>query len=236
MDDATSKLLHLSFVRTESTFSYFAALEAYLAKHGRPVAFYFDKHSVFRVGRKTPKTGHGITQFGWALEELGIEIICADSSQAKGRVERANRTLQDRLVKALRLEGISDMEAGHAFLPSFVERFDIRFAKTPFRPDDLHRPRGVGPDGLRTILCLREHRYVGAQLSFRFERNHVILDETEITRGLVGKYVEPREPAADARPPAPRIQFRARGLHPCSAPRRGRSGPSSGPPGRRPRP
>ncbi|MDB2407632.1 ISNCY family transposase [Jannaschia sp.] len=190
VDDATSKLLHLSFVRTESTFAYFAALEIYLAQHGRPVAFYSDKHTVFRVGRKTPKTGHGITQFGRALEELGIEIICADSSQAKGRVERANRTLQDRLVKALHLEGISDMDAGNAFLPSFVRSFNTRFAKAPFRPDDLHRPLNVGPDRLRTILCLREHRYVGAQLSFRYERNHVILDETEITRGLAGKYVE----------------------------------------------
>ncbi|MGB3721687.1 MAG: ISNCY family transposase [Pacificimonas sp.] len=190
VDDATSKLLHLSFVRTESTFAYFAALEAYLAKHGRPVAFYSDKHTVFRVGRKSPKTGHGITQFGRALEELGIEIICADSSQAKGRVERANRTLQDRLVKTLRLEGLSDMDAAKAFLPHFVESFNARFAKVPFRPDDLHRPLNMGPDRLRTILCLREHRYVGAQLSFRFERNHVILDETDITRGLAGKYVE----------------------------------------------
>ena len=107
-----------------------------------------------------------------------------------GRVERANRTLQDRLVKELRLEGISDVAAGNAFLPGFVERYNRRFAKMPHRPDDLHRPLNVGPDRLRTILCLREHRYVGAQLSFRLKRNRVILDETEVTRGLVGKYVE----------------------------------------------
>ncbi len=190
VDDATSRLMELRFVPSETTFAYFAALEGYLAAHGRPVAFYSDKHSVFRVGRRAPKTGHGITQFGRALEELGVEIICADSSQAKGRVERANRTLQDRLVKELRLEGISDMAAGNAFLPGFLERYNRRFAKTPYRPDDLHRPLNVGPDRLRAILCLREHRYVGAQLSFRFERNRVILDETEVTRGLAGKYVE----------------------------------------------
>ncbi|WP_299657351.1 ISNCY family transposase, partial [uncultured Jannaschia sp.] len=140
VDDATSRLMELRFVPSETTFAYFAALESYLAAHGRPVAFYSDKHTVFRVGRRAPKTGHGITQFGRALEELGIEIICADSSQAKGRVERANRTLQDRLVKELRLEGISDMVAGNAFLPGFVERYNDRFAKTPHRPDDLHRP------------------------------------------------------------------------------------------------
>lgn len=191
VDDATSRLMHLEFVASESTFGYFGALRVYLTKHGRPVAFYSDKHSVFRpTTASRAKTGHGITQFGRALEELGIEILCANSSQAKGRVERANRTLQDRLVKEMRLMGVSDMGAGNAFLPGFVERYNARFAKAPRRPDDLHRALNVGPDRLRTILCLREHRYVGAQLSFRFQRNRVILDETEITRGLAGKYVE----------------------------------------------
>jgi hypothetical protein len=202
MDDATGRLMELHFVPSETTFAYFAALEACLAAYGRPVALaivlgpmadkarYSDKHTVFRVGRRAPKTGHGITQIGRALEELGIEILCADSSQAKGRVERANRTLQDRLVKELRLEAISDMAAGNAFLPGFVERYNHRFAKTPHRPEDLHRSLNVGPDRLRAILCLREHRYVGAQLSFRFEPNRVILDETEVTRGLAGKYVQ----------------------------------------------
>ena len=108
IDDATSTLMELAFVPSESTFSYFMALERYLLKHGRPVAFYSDKHTVFRVAKQDARTGHGMTQFGRALNELNVEIICANSSQAKGRVERANRTLQDRLVKELRLAGISD--------------------------------------------------------------------------------------------------------------------------------
>ncbi len=80
----------------------------------RTMARYSDKHSIFRVAKAEARTGHGMTQFGRALAELNIEILCANSSQAKGRVERANRTLQDRLVKELRLEGISDMETGKA--------------------------------------------------------------------------------------------------------------------------
>lgn len=98
IDDATSMLMELRFVQSESTFSYFGALDSYLLKHGRPVAFYSDKHTVFRVP-KPNKHMTGMTQFGRALAELNIEILCANSSQAKGRVERANRTLQDRLVK-----------------------------------------------------------------------------------------------------------------------------------------
>ncbi len=90
---------------SESTFSYFEALERYLLKHGRPVAFYSDKHTVFRVP-KPNKHMTGMTQFGRALAELNVEIICANSSQAKGRVERANRTLQDRLVKELRTQNL----------------------------------------------------------------------------------------------------------------------------------
>ena len=123
--------MQLGFVTSESTFSYFEALDLYLAAHGRPVAFYSDKHTVFRVANQSAKSGHGMTQFGRALNALNIEILCANSSQAKGRVERANRTLQDRLVKELRLAGISDMDAANIFLPNFTERYNANFAKAP---------------------------------------------------------------------------------------------------------
>jgi hypothetical protein len=97
-----------------------------------------------------------MTQFGRALAELNIEIICANSSQAKGRVERVNRTLQDRLVKELRIAGVTDMAEGKVFLAGFIERFNARFAIAPARPDDLHRPLNVPPCRLRDILCHRE--------------------------------------------------------------------------------
>src|SRR6202046_5835870 len=108
--------MHLQFVESASTFDYLAATRAYLEHHGKPVAFYSDKHGVFRVNRKDAVGGDGMTQFGRALHELNIDIICANTSQAKGRVERANQTLQDRLVKELRLAGISTINSGNAFL------------------------------------------------------------------------------------------------------------------------
>jgi hypothetical protein len=190
VDDATGRLMQLRFVRSESAFTYFEALELYLKRHGAPVAFYSDKHSVFRVAKSNAKGGQGMTQFGRALCELNIEILCANSSQAKGRVERMNRTLQDRLVKELRLASINDMEAGNAFVLTFMEDYNARFAIVPARPDDLHRPLNLALDRLTQILCKREQRYVGSQLTFSFERKRIMLEETEVTRGLVGRYVE----------------------------------------------
>ncbi|MBY2939613.1 ISNCY family transposase [Rhizobium leguminosarum bv. viciae] len=190
VDDATGKLMQLRFVRSESAFSYFEALELYLKDHGAPVAFYSDKHSVFRVAKKEAKSGQGMTQFGRALSELNIEILCANSSQAKGRVERMNRTLQDRLIKELRLAGIGSMDDGNAFLPRFMARYNQRFAIAPTRPDNLHRPINMPSDRLQEILCKREQRYVGAQLTFSFERQRIMLEESDVTRGLVGRYVE----------------------------------------------
>lgn len=190
VDDATGKLMQLRLVRSESAFSYFEALELYLMRHGAPIAFYSDKHSVFRVAKKDAKGGQGMTQFGRALCELNIEILCANSSQAKGRVERMNRTLQDRLVKELRLAEINTMEAGNAFLPGFIADYNARFAVVPARSCDLHRPLNLAPDRLAEILCKREQRYVGSQLTFSFEGKRIMLEQSEITRGLVGRYVE----------------------------------------------
>jgi transposase len=190
IDDATGRLMQLRFVPSESAFAYFEALQGYLKDHGCPVAFYSDKHSVFRVARKEAKGGQGMTQFGRALAELNIEILCANSSQAKGRVERVNRTLQDRLVKDLRLAGISSVEAGNAFLPGFMARFNARFAVAPARPNDLHRPLNVAPDRLRRILCHRERRHVGQQLTLSYERKRIMLEKTNVTIGLAGQYVD----------------------------------------------
>src|SRR3954465_6667058 len=113
VDDATSRLMHLRFVPAESAFAYMAATRAYVEAHGKPVAFYSDKHGVFRAthpaaSRAPPPAaarGDGVTQFGRALAELDVDIICANSPQAKGRVERAHKTLQDRLGKELRVGG-----------------------------------------------------------------------------------------------------------------------------------
>ncbi len=97
LDDATSYITELQFVKSETTLDYFSALKNQLECYGAPVSIYSDKHGVFKVNHPEAKSGNGLTQFGRALKELNIKIIYAQSAQAKGRVERANRTLQDRL-------------------------------------------------------------------------------------------------------------------------------------------
>ncbi len=110
IDDASGQLQELWFVPDETFFAYCEASRHYFERYGKPVAFYSDKHGIFRVNQEqTSGLGSGLTQFGRAMQELDIQIICANSPQAKGRVERANQTLQDRLVKEMRLRGISDM-------------------------------------------------------------------------------------------------------------------------------
>jgi hypothetical protein len=134
VDDATSRLMQLRFVASESAFDYFRATRSYLETHGKPVALYSDKHGVFRVNNKDAVGGDGITQFGRALSELNIDIICANSPQAKGRVERAFGTLQDRLVKELRLAGISTIAAANAWRPGFIAEHNARFGRAPRTP------------------------------------------------------------------------------------------------------
>jgi hypothetical protein len=139
IDDATSRLMHLHFTYSESTFSYFDATRGYLENHGKPQAFYSDKATVFRRANQRATGGDGHTQFGRAMYERNIESICASSSQAKGRVERANLSLQDRLVKEMRLLGISTMAAANAYAPSFMADFNGRFARPPCNDFNANR-------------------------------------------------------------------------------------------------
>ena len=188
IDDATSRLMHLQFVESESTFDYFSATRAYLERHGKPVAFYSDKHGVFRVNKKDAVGGDGMTQFGRALHALNIDIICANSSQAKGRVERANATLQDRLVKEMRLCGIDTIAAGNAFLPVFIDDYNARFAKAPFDDRDIHRPL-AGHDDLDDSFAWKEERSVSVNLTLQYDQVMFILEPNEITRSLARKRV-----------------------------------------------
>ncbi|QGJ76907.1 ISNCY family transposase [Sinorhizobium meliloti] len=188
IDDATGKLMQLRFVRSESAFSYFEALELYLKNHGAPVAFYSDKHSVFRVAKKDAKGGQGMTQFGRALYELNIDIICANTPQAKGRVERANQTLQDRLVKELRLRGIDTIAAANAYAPEFMADFNRRFGKAPRNPKDMHRPFAAH-ENLDGAMCRKEIRKLSNSLTLRYDKVMFILDPTDRAAALAGKKV-----------------------------------------------
>jgi transposase len=141
IDDATGQLLELWFVPDETFFGYCQASRHYFERYGKPVAFYSDKHGIFRVNQEqTIGLGSGLTQFGRAMQELDIQIICANTPQAKGRIERANQTLQDRLVKELRLLGISDIDSANAYLPEYRQDFNRRFAVAPRSKHDAHRP------------------------------------------------------------------------------------------------
>ncbi len=169
IDDATGRLMQLLFVKAETTFSYFAAVRLYLLAHGLPVAFYSDKLGVFRVNIREAQRGTGLTQFGRAMRELGIELIYAHSPQAKGRVERANQTLQDRLVKELRLRSISTLEEANAFLPQYLADYNGRFAVSPRSATNAHRTLAASLD-LDRVLCLVETRSLSGQLSFSYKR------------------------------------------------------------------
>lgn len=171
VDDATSQLMHLQFVDAETTFNYFAAVHAYLTTFGKPLAFYSDKFSVFRVNMPNALSGTGLTQFGRALKELKIELICAHSPQAKGRVERANQTLQDRLTKELRLLGISSVAAANAYLPTFIREYNMRFAVPPREATAAHRPL-LPEEDLDRVLALCERRTLSKNLTLSY--NHVI--------------------------------------------------------------
>ena len=127
------------------------------------MAFYSDKHGVFRVNSTGAVEGDGMTQFGRSLHALNIDILCANTPQAKGRVERANKTLQDRLVKELRLQGISTIAAGNELLPGFLADYNTRFGKEPRNPKNLHRPLSAGDD-LTDVFAWREERTVSKSL------------------------------------------------------------------------
>ncbi|MDB6009959.1 MAG: integrase [Gammaproteobacteria bacterium] len=159
VDDATSRLMTVRFTGSESTFAYFEATREYLGRHGKPLALYSDKASIFRVNQPHAVKGPGFTQFARALYELNVDGICANSPAAKGRVERAHLTLQDRLVKELRLEGISTLTAANAFMPRFMEAYNRRFAKVPRERHDAHRALRADED-LGLIFCWRELRKV----------------------------------------------------------------------------
>ena len=189
VDDATGRLMELRFVEVESAFDYFAATKSYLERYGKPVAFYSDKHSIFRVYAEGA-TGRfkGVTQFGRALSELNIDIICANTPQAKGRVERMNQTLQDRLVKELRLQRISTKAAANAFAPAFIADYNSRFAREPVNPHDAHRPL-LGREILESIFTWQEERTLSKNLVVHFKRVTYLVAPTPKTRPLGGKRI-----------------------------------------------
>jgi hypothetical protein len=126
------------------------------------------------------------------MHELNIDVICANSPAAKGRVERAHKTLQDRLVKELRLRCISDRDAGNAFLGEFREDYNRRFARVPRNPRDAHRPL-LPHDDLRHAFSWHEQRRLTSNLTLHYKRVLYVVDSTSASESARGKRVDIRE-------------------------------------------
>jgi len=167
IDDATSRIVGLRFEEQETTAGYFALCRSYIEICGRPLAFYSDKFGVFRVN--LPGQEEKETQFGRAMNELGIELICAHSPQAKGRVERANQTLQDRLIKEMRLRGIDTIEAANAYLPEFMAAHNHRFEVEPKNNIDMHRVDIPNKDIMDLIFSYQSTRTLSKQLELNYD-------------------------------------------------------------------
>ena len=168
IDDATSKIKHLQFVKAESTESYFLALTGYIKKHGKPQSYYSDRFSVFRINND--KEGYrklGLTQVGRALKELEVELICANSPQAKGRVERLFNTLQDRLVKEMRLRGIKSIEEGNGYLEEYIEEHNQFYAIEAEKPEDMHKAENM--EKVKRAFCYKEERKLSKNLEISYE-------------------------------------------------------------------
>ncbi|OGH84601.1 MAG: hypothetical protein A2261_03165 [Candidatus Magasanikbacteria bacterium RIFOXYA2_FULL_44_8] len=141
IDDATSQIVSAWFDQHEGVFPVFGFWHKYLTNIGKPLSIYLDKFSTYKMSQKAAIENHDLkTQFQRAMTELRIEPIFANSPQAKGRVERLFRTLQDRLIKELRLNNISDIETANKFLKEkFIPAFNRRFAVPPRNPANLHQ-------------------------------------------------------------------------------------------------
>ena len=204
VDDATGCLMELRFVRSESTFTYFESTRRYLLRFGKPVAFYSDKATIFRVNRED-HGGSGLTQFGRAMNQLNIDVICANTAAAKGRVERAHLTLQDRLVKELRLREISTVEEANAFAPQFMVDYNARFGRPPLSERDAHRML-LPTEKLEDIFQLRNQRRLCKNLTLHYGGVLYVLDDTPEANVARGKRVEVYETADGA------VCIRSRGV------------------------
>lgn len=167
VDDASSAILAAKFVPVENYFNYGELCKEYFREYGLPKAFYSDKFSVFRTNRKQDLQYEPVTQFQRALNTLGVDLICANSPQAKGRVERANQTLQDRLIKEMRLLGINNYEEANRYLPAFIDDYNRRFAVRPVSELDFHRPLDQTID-LDFLFCVHDFRKITKTLQINY--------------------------------------------------------------------
>ena len=194
IDDATSRWF-ARFVTSDSTEENMNHLEKYGKEHGWPLAYYTDKASIFETAEKTKRGEGGVgkdrselppTQIVRALKELGIVWIPAHSPQAKGRVERGFLTAQDRLVKGMRVAGVTTLEqANHYLETEFLPWVNATLAVTPANPDNAHRPLEKHQD-LAAILSHVETRKVDSGYTIRFDTKRYRIARKDVCTGLRG--------------------------------------------------
>ena len=194
IDDATSRF-YARFTEHDSTEENLRTFGEWLRRYGRPIAHYTDKNSIFRRSdamllREQLRGEKAHSHFGRALHELGIEWIAAHSPQAKGRIERLFETLQDRLVKEMRLTGIDSLAAANHFLETrFLPQWEERFSVAPRNPRNAHR-RLDGGQRLEEILSVRVARTVADDHTVSWDGNHWGVPREEVCAGLRGAQVE----------------------------------------------
>lgn len=188
IDDATGRLTQLRFAPTETTLGYMQVLHDHILAHGVPVALYSDKHSIFRINAKEADP-EAETQFSRAARELGIECIHAHSPQAKGRVERVNQTLQDRLIKEMRLAGINDMDSANTWLPGYIKDFNRRFAVVSKDTFDAHLAYPGTRAALLRTLSVHVAKTLSKNLSCQHENQLLQVATTGTGLGLQGAQV-----------------------------------------------
>jgi len=191
IDDASSRVL-ARFYEYEGTIPAMDSFRRYVTRYGIPLAVYADRHTTYQSPAKPTVEEQlagrePLSQFGRALSELGGELIPAHSPQAKGRVERLFKTVQDRLVKELRLAGVSTLEAANRFLDGYLPIYNRRFSVQPAQPADLHRPRPASREldrslCIKTTRCLRRDWTVAhhghlSQVQTNIRATHVQVEE-----------------------------------------------------------
>lgn len=193
IDDATSKVCAV-FEDVECTFGYFELLRAIITSHGIPLGLYSDRHTIFyclteptlqeQLSGKIP-----LTQFGRAVKELGIEMTKAYSPQAKGRIERVWRTLQDRLVVEMRLAGIRNKAQANEFLKTYLPQFNAQFCKTASQPGNCCR-KAPSTNVLDQVLCLKETRKVNRDHTVSYHGRILQIPKKKGLHSLAGREVE----------------------------------------------
>lgn len=184
IDDATNKVF-ARFYEYEGVFSAMDSFKRYINKFGLPCCVYFDRHSTYKTTRQPSleeelKGEFAKTQFARALSELGVNRIYARSPQAKGRIERTFETLQDRLIKEMRLAKISNIDAANNFIETYLDKFNTRFSLAPLKKSNLHKsnPQNFALD---EIFCIKEHRTIANNYSFQLKNRLFIISKPSIT-------------------------------------------------------